>query len=198
MSWYRAPLRDLRPNITSCHNVAVWNLWSCFLEAPSLMRGHDVVVEVTLRLAVDQSVCLGVGHPFGAHYQILFFNFFCRKIALFFVFGRPLWREDGSVICSEICQWSDLQGTHNHILLSHLRLLGCLSVTCYDSQGLWWKYSYPLPQGEEDTTGNPRYIYLQQGPHREYRFQQLIHCRVHVCCDYRMTVTEPWPSNGRV
>jgi hypothetical protein len=30
MSLYRAPLYDLRPDITSCLNVAVWNLRSCF------------------------------------------------------------------------------------------------------------------------------------------------------------------------
>jgi hypothetical protein len=38
MSWYRAPLWDLRPNITSCRNVAVWNLRYCFCGAPSLTR----------------------------------------------------------------------------------------------------------------------------------------------------------------
>jgi hypothetical protein len=40
MSWYRAPLWDLRPNITSCRNVAVWNLRSCFYGTPSLTRGR--------------------------------------------------------------------------------------------------------------------------------------------------------------
>jgi hypothetical protein len=40
MSWYRAPLWDLRPDITSCHNVAVLNLRSCFCGAPSLRRGR--------------------------------------------------------------------------------------------------------------------------------------------------------------
>jgi hypothetical protein len=49
-----------------------------------------VKVEVTLRLTFSQSVCLGVGHPFGAHDQIFLFPFFCRKIALLFVLGRPL------------------------------------------------------------------------------------------------------------
>jgi hypothetical protein len=39
MSWYRAPLWDLWPDITSCRNVAVWNLRSCFCGAPSLTRG---------------------------------------------------------------------------------------------------------------------------------------------------------------
>jgi hypothetical protein len=40
MSWYRAPLWDLQPDITSCRNVAVWNLRSCFCGAPSLARGR--------------------------------------------------------------------------------------------------------------------------------------------------------------
>jgi hypothetical protein len=39
MSWYRAPLWDLRPDITSCRNFAVWNLRSCFCGVPSLTRG---------------------------------------------------------------------------------------------------------------------------------------------------------------
>jgi hypothetical protein len=37
MSWYRA---HLWPDITSCWNCAVWNLWSCFYGAPSLTRGR--------------------------------------------------------------------------------------------------------------------------------------------------------------
>jgi hypothetical protein len=36
----RAPLWDLRPDITSCRKVAVWNLRSCFCGTPSLMRGR--------------------------------------------------------------------------------------------------------------------------------------------------------------
>jgi hypothetical protein len=40
MSWYRTPLWDLRPDITCCRNVAVWNLLSCFCGQPSLTRGR--------------------------------------------------------------------------------------------------------------------------------------------------------------
>jgi hypothetical protein len=40
MSWCRARLWDLRPDITSCRYVAVWNLRSCFYGAPSLTRGR--------------------------------------------------------------------------------------------------------------------------------------------------------------
>jgi hypothetical protein len=143
---------------------------------------------------VSWPIGLGVRHPLQFHDQILIFPFFCRTIALLFVFGRPLWREDGSAICSALCQWSESRRTHNHTLLSHpttefpfccllrlagitvevfyplwredgsvicsaicqwsesrrthnhtwlshLRLLGSLSVTSYDSQGLRWKYS---------------------------------------------------------
>jgi hypothetical protein len=36
--------------------------------------------------------------------------------------GRPLWREDGCVICIQIIQWSESRRTRNHTLLSHLRL----------------------------------------------------------------------------
>jgi hypothetical protein len=90
--------------------------------------------------SVSQYV-LGVGHPFGAHDQIFLFPFFCRTVALLFVQGHPLWREDGSVTCSAICRWSESRRTHNHTLLS---LLGSLPVASHDSQGLRWKYSYPL------------------------------------------------------
>jgi hypothetical protein len=40
MSWYRVPLWDLHPNTTSCRNVAVWNLRSCFCGASSLTRAR--------------------------------------------------------------------------------------------------------------------------------------------------------------
>jgi hypothetical protein len=50
-----------------------------------LRKPTSVEVEVTLRLTVNLSVCLGVGHPFGIHDQILLFPFFYRTIALLFV-----------------------------------------------------------------------------------------------------------------
>jgi hypothetical protein len=40
MSWHRVPLWDLRPDIVSCRNVAVWNLRSCIWRTPSLTRGR--------------------------------------------------------------------------------------------------------------------------------------------------------------
>jgi hypothetical protein len=60
---------------------------------------------LTVSQSVSQSVCLGVGHPFGAYDQIFRFSFFCRKMSLLIVLGRPLWREDGFAIYSCNCFW---------------------------------------------------------------------------------------------
>jgi hypothetical protein len=46
MSWYPAPLWDLRPDITSCRNVSVWNLRSCFCGAPSLTRDGCAICSI--------------------------------------------------------------------------------------------------------------------------------------------------------
>jgi hypothetical protein len=116
--------------------------------------------EVTLRLTVSQSVCLGIEYPCGTCDQILLsvrmlLSDICGLVSL----GHSLWREDGSAICSVITQWSESHRTCNHTLLSHLRLpqpggpgsriylpqkrcpsytprpLGSLYIISYDSQG---------------------------------------------------------------
>jgi hypothetical protein len=82
-----------------------------------------VEVEVTLRLTVSQAVCLGIEYPRGTCDQILFpVGKLLSEICGLVSGGRPLWWEDGSAICSINTQRSELLGTHNHILLSHLRL----------------------------------------------------------------------------
>jgi hypothetical protein len=60
---------------------------SLWMFGPKLHLKHSIKywfpseVEVTLRLTVSRSVCLGVGHPFGTHDQILFFPFhFSEKL----------------------------------------------------------------------------------------------------------------------
>jgi hypothetical protein len=51
------------------------------------------------------------------------FNFLCLATTFFLLHvGCPLWREDGSVICSAITHWLESHKTHNHRLMSHLRL----------------------------------------------------------------------------
>jgi hypothetical protein len=59
--------------------------------------------------------------PEGAHDQILIF-FLWQLLTFFLRVGRPLWREDGPVICSAITHWLQSRRTHNHISLSHLRV----------------------------------------------------------------------------
>jgi hypothetical protein len=48
-----------------------------------------VKVKVTLRLTVSQSVCLGVGHAFGAHDQILLFSFLLSENCFALCLGAP-------------------------------------------------------------------------------------------------------------
>jgi hypothetical protein len=60
--------------------------------------------------------------PFGGPWP--HFNYLSLTISFFLLHaGRPLWREDGSIICSAITHWLESHRTHNHILLSHMRLL---------------------------------------------------------------------------
>jgi hypothetical protein len=127
-----------------------------------LLRVCAAIEMLTGRCRVQMSWCYdrrSVGLlVLGPMTRFYFFISFFRKIDLSFVFGRPLWREDWSVICSAICQWSESRRTHNH------SLLGSLSVTAYDSQGLRGKYSYPPPHG-----ARCRLVLLRDGPNREQR-----------------------------
>jgi hypothetical protein len=90
----------------------------------------EVEVKVTLRLAVSQSVSMswcrallwGPRADFTFSFKLNFYiSFKFLLIALLFVLGRPLWREDGSVIYSAVCQWSESWRTRNQTVLSHLR-----------------------------------------------------------------------------
>jgi hypothetical protein len=102
-----------------------------------------------LRLTVSQSVSMSwCRAPLWGPWPDFIFYFLLLENCFLFVLGHPLWREGGYVICSAMCQWSESRWTHNHTLLSHLRLLGSLSVASYDLQGLRWKYSYPPPHEE--------------------------------------------------
>jgi hypothetical protein len=79
--------------------------------------------EVTLRLTVSLSVCLGIEHPCGTCDQILLsVGILLSEICGLVSVGRPLWRDDGSAIFSVITQWSESRSTLSHTLLSHLRL----------------------------------------------------------------------------
>jgi hypothetical protein len=102
---------------------------------------EEVTLRLTVSQSVSQSVCLGIEHPCGTCDQILLpvgmlLSEICRLVSV----GRQLWREDGSAICIVITQWSESLRTHNHILLSHLRLPqsgGPGSRNLY-LPGTWW------------------------------------------------------------
>jgi predicted PurR-regulated permease PerM len=64
---------------------------------------HSDQVQVILRPTVSQIDRLGIG------------NFLCLTIFFFLMY-------DGSALCSTITHWLESRRTHNHTLLSHLRL----------------------------------------------------------------------------
>jgi hypothetical protein len=79
--------------------------------------------EVTLRLAVSQSICLGIENPCWTCNQILLpVRMLLSEIWGPVSVGHPLWRDDGSAICSVNTQWSESRRTRYHTLLSLLRL----------------------------------------------------------------------------
>jgi hypothetical protein len=69
---------------------------------------------------VSQSVLMS-GLPLGPMNRFfLFFSLVWQLLDI--VVGPPLWREDGSVICSDITHWLESCKNNNHTVLSHLRL----------------------------------------------------------------------------
>jgi hypothetical protein len=85
------------------------------------------VTTIRSRLLYDwrsvSQLCLGIEHPCGTCDQILLpVGMLLSEICGLVSVGFPLWREDGSSICSVITQWSESLRTRNHTLLSHLTL----------------------------------------------------------------------------
>jgi hypothetical protein len=78
----------------------------------------EVTLQPTVSRSVGQSVCLGVKPTLGL---VTIYYFLSESCCLDYV-GRPLWREDGSAVCSAITQRSESRRTRNQTLLSHLRL----------------------------------------------------------------------------
>jgi hypothetical protein len=106
------------------------------------LLSHDCNSELSLNHWCGQLVFVSGTYlgPMTKFYLYAFFrdDYFPAVLAV-----CPLWREDGSATCSAIGDWSGSRRTHNHTLLSHLRLLCSLFVFLYGSQELCWRYSNP-------------------------------------------------------
>jgi hypothetical protein len=102
---------------------------------PLVSRAVGVVVLLVgwfvMRPTVSQPVRLSIGLPFGAHASFFLYTFCRDDYFVVLPVGRPLWREDGSVTCSAIADWSGSWRTNNQTLPSHLRLCS-LFVASYD------------------------------------------------------------------
>jgi hypothetical protein len=78
---------------------------------------NNVEIEFALRLSVGQSLCLGIDLPCGT-FDLPVGRLLSEIYGPVSV-GRPLWREDGSAICSVLTEWSESRRTRKHTLLSH-------------------------------------------------------------------------------
>jgi hypothetical protein len=96
------------------------------------------------RRSVDLSVLVS-GTPLGPMTRFYFFHFIFPENCFALRFGAPSLTRGR--VCNVYCNLSMVRVAEDS-LLSHLRLLGSLSVASYDSQGLRWKYSNPPPHGE--------------------------------------------------
>jgi hypothetical protein len=87
-------------------------LFIIYLETEHGSSNHKPIIqcifpmfEVTLRLTVSQSVCLGIEHPCGTSDQILLpVGMLLSEIRGLVSIGRPLLGEDGFAICGVITQ----------------------------------------------------------------------------------------------
>jgi hypothetical protein len=89
-----------------------------YIKATFLMRSGEVTLRLTVGRSVGRSVihtvCLGIEHPYETCDQILFpVGMLLSEIYGLVSVGRPLWREDGSAICSVITHWSESRRTRN-------------------------------------------------------------------------------------
>jgi hypothetical protein len=104
-----------------------------FCPTSTRVSAHWLQVQVVLQSTVSQPVCLDVGPPSEAHDQIFITVKHLRSLCCgmsSLTIGR---------VCNLLVQFavtlrSKSHRTHDHILLSHLRLLGSLFVASYDSQ----------------------------------------------------------------
>jgi hypothetical protein len=103
-----------------CLKFAVLYLWGALSDERSCLQ---FAVSGCYFTTDGQSVCIGIEHPCGTCDQILLpIGMLLSEICGLVSVGHPLWREDGSAICSVITEWSELLRTHNQTSLSHLRL----------------------------------------------------------------------------
>jgi hypothetical protein len=146
-----------------------------------------------LRPKVSRPVCLGLKHPpLGLTTRSLLLSDSCGFVNL----GRPLWREDGSVVYNCCCpspgqSFSGPSPVGLVAIYYCLRFETSLSVASYDSQGHGGGIR---PRLHKDGWCH-RYITPLHGPRRKHCFQQFLYC----CVSFAAGMfTDLFPSSGHL
>jgi hypothetical protein len=115
MSWYRAPLWDLRLDIISCRNVAVWNLRSCIYWAPSL------TMKSLPRISLDVLRWTQYRTPVG----LLENAVLCCAL-----FTKPYHSNDGAVVLRVCVAMGMLLHSNEHLQISSIADRLSMFATC--------------------------------------------------------------------
>jgi hypothetical protein len=97
--------------ISWCGALCLTRGWVCNLLV-KLLLGHiiafafqvQVQVQVDFATTVSRPIRLGVGHLFGPMTRFFLFLSYGRQLLCSYYIGRPVWREDKSLICSAVAQ----------------------------------------------------------------------------------------------
>jgi hypothetical protein len=123
-------------------------------------------VELNLRPTVSRPVCLGV----EPHLEPMtrFYMSFILTCTCFFMWGALSDERTSLYFAVHITHLSQLRRTHNHILLSHLRL-GSHFVPSYDLQVYGEGILPHLHTGHMFCSSGVRLKISSRGPQRDYR-----------------------------
>jgi hypothetical protein len=96
------------PRLTAGHSFHMCSSWLGVSQSQSHIATDGRSVGRSVGQSVSLSVCLGVEPPDINH---------CLTVTVLPLGGRPLWREDGSVVCQSVTSIRSIASIHNFYIL---------------------------------------------------------------------------------